>query len=125
MPRAILHKNIFYRHKKYKKCNTLTIKTMERGCCMKKDIRILLFVCAALGWWGFLYPELTMTPDTYRVVEEDGTVRTEGEGIGSSDSGIYWEVLSADSSQIRFRSKLLDSLTAFAEYRRTGHESGE
>ncbi|MCH5343515.1 MAG: hypothetical protein J1E64_05695 [Acetatifactor sp.] len=92
---------------------------------MKKDIRILLFVCAALGWWGFLYPELTMTPDTYRVVEQDGTTRTERKKIESSRNDIYWEVLNADSSQIRFRSKLLDSLTAFADHRRTGHESGE
>ena len=92
---------------------------------MKKDIRILLFVCAAFGWWGFLYPELAMTPDTYRVVEQDGTVRTERERIESSDSDIYWEVLNADSSQIRFRSKLLNGLAAFVDYRRTGHESGE
>lgn len=92
---------------------------------MKKDIRILLFVCAALGWWGFLYPELAMTPDTYRVVEQDGATRTEGEKIESSRNDIYWEVLNADSSQIRFRSKLLDSLAAFADHRRTGHESGE
>lgn len=92
---------------------------------MKKDIRILLFVCAALGWWGFLYPELAMTPDTYRVVEQDGMTRTEIEKKESSGNDIYWEVLNADSSQIRFRSKLFDSLAALADYRRTGHESGE
>lgn len=64
-----------------------------------------------------------MTPDTYRVVEQDGKVRTETMEL--SDRDIYWEVLNADSSQIRFRSKLLDSLAAFVDHRRTGHESGE
>ncbi len=104
---------------------------------MKKDIRILLCVCAAIGWWGFLYPELAMTPDTYQVVGQDPAVGqdpvvgqdpavgTEGEETEASGREICWEILNADSSQVHFRSRLLDRLEAFMEYRRTGHESGE
>lgn len=29
-------------------------------------IRIVTALCAALGWWGLLYPELTLTPDTVK-----------------------------------------------------------
>ena len=42
---------------------------------MKKirlGIRITIGLCAALGWWGLLYPELVLTPDTVRVVQERG-----------------------------------------------------
>lgn len=93
---------------------------------MKRDIRILLCICAAFGWWGILYPELALTPDTYRVVDGDGVVyESEAEGEWNLDDGIFWRVLGADSSQIRFRSKLLDSLAAFTEHRRGIDESGE
>ena len=40
---------------------------------MKKKrlgIRITIGLCAALGWWGLLYPELVLTPDTVRVVQD-------------------------------------------------------
>ena len=38
---------------------------------MKKkwiNIRIIAGMCAALGWWGLLYPELALTPDTVKVI---------------------------------------------------------
>ncbi len=79
---------------------------------MKKNkwllsVRIFLGGCAALGWWGLLYPELTMTPSTYRVVDENGTVLESEEMVEwDFDNDIYWDILEADSSQIRFRSKL-------------------
>lgn len=76
-------------------------------------IRILLCVCAAFGWWGILYPELAMTPDTYRVVAEDQAgqeMLTQEEW--DFDSNIYWEILRADRSQVRFRSRLLDDIGA-------------
>lgn len=93
---------------------------------MKKDIRIILCICAAFGWWGLLYPELALTSDTYRVVDEDGAVCESGaEGEWSPDGSIYWRLLGTDSSQVRFRSKLLDSLNALAEHRRGINDSGE
>ena len=27
-------------------------------------LRVAAGLCAALGWWGLLYPELALTPDT-------------------------------------------------------------
>lgn len=80
---------------------------------MKKTfigVRIGLGICAALGWWGLIYPELAMTPDTYRVVSEVGSVQ-QGEDVveWDFDSNIYKKVLSADKDQIRFRSKLLQT----------------
>lgn len=69
-------------------------------------IRAVLSICAAIGWWGFLYPELTMTPDTYEIVwEEDAEQR-------DSDEEIYRRILEADESQIRYKSRLLEQLEA-------------
>ena len=33
--------------------------------------QILLTLCALWGWWGMLYPEFTLTEDTYRIVYEE------------------------------------------------------
>ncbi len=100
---------------------------------MKNGIKIIemaLCVCAALGWWGVFYPELTMTPDTYRVVKEaklsseDNALQKVG-SFGDDevcetadwdfDREIYFEILQADASQIRFKSKLLMSLKEIFE----------
>lgn len=86
---------------------------------MKKKwlgIRIITGLCAALGWWGLLYPELTLTPDTVRVTggsEEDtgNTLPLEW----SFDSSLYLDLLNADSGQISFRSRLLTDLSSFLE----------
>lgn len=86
---------------------------------MKKKltgIRIAFAVCAALGWWGVLYPELTMTPDTYRVVCEDGTVQADENMVEwDFDNDIYREILNADRSRIRFKSKLFQSAARYLE----------
>lgn len=79
-------------------------------------IRVALSICAAICWWGVLYPELTMTPDTYTVVRENGAVQTDGDMIDwDSDEDIYQAVLKADGNRIRFRSKLLMRLEAFMD----------
>lgn len=31
----------------------------------KKWIEVAVIVIGTLGWWGFVYPELTITEDTY------------------------------------------------------------
>lgn len=86
---------------------------------MKKSkigIRIIAAFCAALGWWGLLYPELTLTPDTVRVIREaeDGT-ETVLEREWSLEDDLYLELLGTDRSNIRFRSRLLTELHAFWE----------
>ncbi|MCM1043877.1 MAG: hypothetical protein NC417_00050 [Candidatus Gastranaerophilales bacterium] len=93
---------------------------------MKKDICIILCICAAFGWWGLLYPELALTSDTYRIVDENGVVcESEAQNEWGADGSIYWKLLGADDGQVRFRSKLWDSLVALTEHRRESNESGE
>ncbi len=82
----------------------------------KLGIRIITAMCAALGWWGLLYPELTLTPETVRIVIEDAS----GQEISldrnkSLDDSFYLELLEADSGSIRFRSRILTELNAFWE----------
>ncbi len=83
---------------------------------IKKGLRIITAVCAALGWWGLLYPELTLTPDTVRVICEDGNggeISADCQGL--LDNNLYLDLLGTDRSNIRFRSRLLTELSAFWE----------
>lgn len=79
-----------------------------------KVIKAVVCVCAALGWWGVLYPELTMMPDTYRIVKEDQTSQEQKISQESTewdfDRDIYFEILQAPAGQVRFKSRLLMSL---------------
>ena len=95
---------------------------------MKKNklqifIRTALTICAAWGWWGFLYPELTMTADTYKIVYEDGEGQVLAEDVSAGN--IYEVILNAHQSQLRFRSSLFLNINAIQEQGRGIHESGE
>lgn len=98
---------------------------------MKKNkfitsIHIMLGICAAFGWWGLLYPELAMTPSTYKVVYADSAVQKQENVVEwDFDDDIYWEIMEADRSQIRFRSRLLMNINVLQEQGRGGHESGK
>ena len=79
---------------------------------MKKKwtgIKLVMGICAALGWWGVLYPEFAMTPDTYVVTGTEEGKPSETQKW-SFDSEIYWEILNADSDQISFKSRLFEEL---------------
>ncbi len=71
-------------------------------------------LCAAIGWWGVLYPELTMTPDTYKVVLEDETAGQSKEirKEADFDRDIYRMILEAKEGQIRYKSRLWMQLEA-------------
>ena len=75
---------------------------------VKAAVKILAVVCAAFGWWGVLYPELTMTPDTYAVIPEEAVQNSPEVVEWDFDSNVYWNLLEAESSQIRFRSRLIN-----------------
>lgn len=81
-----------------------------------KEIRILVGICAALGWWGVLYPELTLLPDTYKIVIRD---EYENEKAfcyeWSSDDTLYRDILKTDKDNIVFKSKLWESISALIE----------
>lgn len=76
-------------------------------------MRIVITICAAISWWGILYPELTMTPDTYKIVQEGEAVQSDENMIEwDSDSNMYQTILKTDGSRIRFKSKLFTQLEA-------------
>ena len=86
---------------------------------MKKKwlgIRVIIGLCAALGWWGLLYPELALTPDTVKVSEEDeeGVLR-ELPQDWSFDSALYAELLTAGRDKITLRSRVLRDIRLFWE----------
>lgn len=74
-----------------------------------KAVSAAAVLCAVWGWWGILYPQLTMTPETYRIVSQDGVVQEER----SMDDTIYEEILNADRDRIRFKSKLFTELSEY------------
>lgn len=79
-------------------------------------IRMGLGICAALGWWGLLYPELTLTPDTVKVVYDDPQDETGAQPqVWSFDSSLYRDILNAPPGKITFRSKLLTDFNAILE----------
>lgn len=93
-------------------------------------VQILMTLCALWGWWGMLYPEFTLTEDTYRVVYEtvdaeqsDSAEKISAVGQNGADAGsveespreLYRRLLHAPKGQVRFRSKLLMQLQKWME----------
>lgn len=83
-----------------------------------QGLRVAALILACYGWWGVIYPELTMLPSTYEIVyeeqeqaEETKAVQKDAEVIEwNSDNRIYWQILQADPEQIRYKSRLLTML---------------
>ncbi len=93
---------------------------------MKKrwiGIRAAAGLCAALGWWGLLYPELALTPDTVRVFQEaeDGTLQ-EMDADWDFEGSLYTGLLHSDRRNITFRSRLLTDISLFLEAIHSGNE---
>ncbi len=75
-----------------------------------------LLICMAAGWWGFLYPQLTLNADTYRVVTEDGREVSCEEADSKADGTVmYIEMLNADRSRLRFRCRLVEEIMEYLE----------
>lgn len=90
---------------------------------MKKiwaGMKMALCICGVLGWWGVLYPELVLTADTYRVCNDNG----QEEQRLSADEDVYWNLLKADRSEIRFRSRLLVEWNKFMEALNESDQNG-
>lgn len=88
---------------------------------MKRKVtaRIVVCICAAFAWWGMLYPELTLMPDTYVMVDENGTVHSDGNVVEwDFGSEFYRKLLETDSDKIRFKSKFLEQIDALTEHLR-------
>lgn len=82
----------------------MKVKTLNK---IKKGLWLL----AALGWWGVLFPELSLTRDVCRVVRSDD-MQPEEE---LSQTEIYYRLLSAEPEQIKIKSRLLEILAAYFE----------
>ena len=81
---------------------------------MKKKwigIRAAVGLCAALGWWGLLYPELALTPDTVKISQADESGASVSQASEwSFGSSLYLDLLNADREQISFRSRLFTEI---------------
>ena len=71
-----------------------------------QGVRILTVALACYGWWGVIYPELTMLPSTYEIVYEE-TEATEAETVQTGPEVVEWN---SDSHHrgIRFRYRRTD-----------------
>lgn len=86
---------------------------------MKKKwlkLRAVMTICAAFGWWGLLYPEFALTPDTVQVYKENSAGElTQIERNWLDGRTLFRELLSADREDISIRSKLLEDFNLFWE----------
>ena len=95
-------------------------------------VKTALCICAVLGWWGVLYPELVLTAETYRVCDDNGQERQDIQAEPDIREGqnpptgqdIYWNLLKADRSEIRFRSRLFAEWNKFMEAFNESDENG-
>lgn len=79
-------------------------------------VRIIISLCAALGWWGLFYPELALTPDTVVLrLNENGEVIREQSPEWTFDSSLYRDLLNAGPERITFRSKLYTDFSSLLE----------
>lgn len=101
------------------------ILALKKTISVKKGLSIALTLCALLGWWGALYPQFTLLRGTYDIVYEDSDLPqgTSVEGSGVDSGRLYWGILDADSSHIRFKSRLLMEWNALQGEGK--HESAE
>ena len=60
-----------------------------------QGVRILTVALACYGWWGVIYPELTMLPSTYEIVYEE-TEATEAETVQTGPEVVEWNFRQPD-----------------------------
>lgn len=80
---------------------------------MKWKIKKAMWLIMAFTWWGLLYPELTLTEDTWRIVWVSEEEREDARNDSSLET--YYKLLSAEPNQIKIKSRLLEILAGFME----------
>ena len=84
---------------------------IQRALCLG------LMLCTFFGWWGVLYPQFALNGDTCRIVSGDGTVQKPEEVVEWEDvDEIYIEMLNADRTKIRLRSRLYEEVCSLWDY---------
>ena len=89
---------------------------------VRRCLTVLLAGCAAFGWWGALYPQFTLLSGTYKVVREADSGQAVSE---SADGTLYWQILCADRSQIRVKSKIWENWKTSKGVGSERYESGD
>lgn len=85
---------------------------------MKEKINLIwkkgMVILAAAGFFGLLYPELCMLENTCKAVylTKDGK---EEEICVPEGSELYYKLLSAEPEEIKIRSRLWDTISAYFE----------
>ncbi|MBQ9122854.1 MAG: hypothetical protein IJY10_05105 [Lachnospiraceae bacterium] len=75
----------------------------------KQTLWFLIMLC----WWGLLFPELTFTEDSLRVVQTSEEVEDSWEESMQLDRDqweTYVDFLGAEPQQVKFKSKIWDFL---------------
>ncbi|MBR1853907.1 MAG: hypothetical protein IJ794_12330 [Lachnospiraceae bacterium] len=80
--------------------------------------------CAVLGWWGALYPRFTLLDGTYEIIYEGDNSDMSKPAEEDKDM-LYWQILGADRSQIRVKSRIWEEWKALKKAGRESYESGD
>lgn len=84
---------------------------------MKLKIETGLLICAMLGFWGMLYPDLCFTEDICSVVYQ-----TEDGSEEMPEEDLFLAISSAAPGQIRVKSRLLEFIIGKKETNRERKE---
>lgn len=83
---------------------------MKKGWKRYQELRLVLAICAAFGWWGTLYPEFTLFPDTCRVVVCEENQDQDVRELSKQPNELYRAILKADADQVVIKSKLWEEI---------------
>ena len=122
MERGSLMDRLYDFYEKYRKSGIVKAARRKIGRFVLRGFRVAAVTFACYGWWGVIYPELTLLPSTYEIVYEseyDGQeTNAQTKAVQKSrdvvewnfDNRIYREILEADPEQIRYKSRILSFL---------------
>ena len=82
------------------------INRIKRLCDRIYIGQLAFLAILSAGWWGILYPNFSMTEDTFQPVPEE---REAGEHQLSGTEGFFF-VLNATPEELEIKSKFLDAL---------------
>lgn len=68
--------------------------------------QLALLAVLSAGWWGILYPDLSMTEDVFQPVPEE---REAEEHLLSGREGFFF-ILDAGPEELEIKSKLIEAL---------------
>ena len=76
---------------------------------------IIVSLCAMLGWWGFFYPEFSLTPDNVNVIYEELSEEDAFLSPDLSSESLIELLMNAPREKVRFRSAFLKDMKSFWE----------